>query len=407
MKPKTASPASKTVVFAWFTNRIGGLERLLATRARWFVNHRYHVVIITVDGPMTAEYKRSGASVFLFSKFENDFSAMGEWLLKQKFKEASTNIPAESGEIYYVGYDKKSFWALTQIASLRRAIVSRLALEYVALKIFYDFKPDELEGLALEQRIICINEASRLYLQRKHGLKIGPEMVVPIPVVFTPSADGVPLQFDLTPTLVTVARLEEMKEYIFGMIQQSAIFFEQFPQARLMVIGDGVYKKRLMSLPEAKDSRIIFIGSVPPADIAALIRQGTVFVGMGTAAVQAAALGVPVVVATAYDEKWSSPGYFSEQGFGNFGEEDETRAKEAGWDVALRLLRNPQHLFREAQIGKIRATEVFSYQKNMEFFEQKLRLIEPGIPFIHPPSPVIGSFWKRFIKRAIIAFRIK
>lgn len=392
----------RVVVFAWFTNHVGGLEQLILTRAKWFLSQGYQVVIVTTDGSMTSKYRNSGAQVVLFSRFENDFIALGEQGLVRKLREIDILIGPEIVAVSYVGYDKKSFWLLSRLAYLRPPSRVRMILEYVALRIFYDFGPGELQVLADNRQIICMNEACRLYLKSHHGVSLSMDNVVPIPVPFPNSAPPPAVFSPERPVVMTAARLEEMKEYLFGMIEGAGAFFKAFPKGRLIVVGDGRYRGELESLAARYGDSVFFAGTVDPTDYLDTIRQGAVFIGMGTAAVQAAMLGLPVIIATAYDRGFSSPGYLSTQLEGNFGEEFEGQVKEIGWNLVLRLLHSPEMRTVEGIACRDHAQEFFNADRNMITFDKILGAAPTGPILVTAPNFLSPIKWKLLVKRFLI-----
>lgn len=392
-----------TIVFGWFTNHVGGLEQLIVNRTRWFVSQGIDVVIVTTDGPMTPKYQAAGARVHALSRYENDFRCLGAAGLARFIRQVLSAGLGTSACL--VGFDKKSLWFLNELAKHLPAGGVRLAVEHVALKIFYDFTHDELSALGADQRIICMNEASRLYLEKVHQVRLPASSVIPLPVPATVTSAVATLD-EKQPVVVSACRLEEMKEYVFGLIQGAAIFFERHPGGRLLIIGDGSYRVELEKVAAPYGDKIRFLGTVDPADYADTIRQGAVFVGMGLASVQAAQLGLPVVLATAYDICFSSPGTLSEQAPGDFGEEIASKPRE-GWTVVMSLLADRGAWQSEGEACRRHAQEFFGYEKNMATYHAALSGLSPGILELAPPSLPSGPAWRRFGKKFLILLGLR
>lgn len=377
-------------------------------RARWFVTKGYRVVILTADGPMTPIYERAGATVATFSRLENDFVALGEHRLMRRLREVDAVIGVSEADVFYIGYDQKSFWVLAQMAQLRPARCVRLILEYVALKIFHGFLPEDLQEFGACRRIICINEASRLYLSSHHGVTTHASIVVPIPVLpVLPSATEAAFTSSAHPIVVTAARLEEMKEYLFGMVEGAGLFFREFPDGLLVVVGDGSYRPELTAMAAKYGRRVVFTGMIDPSEYVNLIKRGTLFVGMGTAAVQAGMIGLPVVIATAYDRTFSSPGYLSEQASGDFGEEVEGKESTDGWGLVLRLLRDRRRLQVEGLACREYTSTVFELEKNMRRFEELMSAVLTGVPHVRRPAFPQSGLWKKVLKKILIYLRFR
>ncbi len=399
------NPLPATVVFAWFTNKIGGLEQLIITRTRWFRAQGVRVVVITVDGPMLAGYHEAGAETITFGRFENDFEALGEARLRAKTGEILSLVESARGYVALVGYDKKSLWFLNQIAIADKKRTCRLVAEHVAPKIFYDFTTDEITSLAKSGRIVCMNQASANFLTQSHGVILDARFIVPIPVAPAKTKASVDYSGE-APVVVSACRLDEMKEYVFGLLKGAGDFMRLFPAGRIIIVGDGVHRQALEKIAEPLGSSVVFMGSVEPAAYEDAISQGSVFVGMGTAAVHAAQVGIPVVLATAYDSSFSSPGYLSTQASGNFGE-DAGHDLVQGWELVLDLLRSPEGWLNESRRCARHAENVFSYECNMRRFAELLGAV-PAVPcMLRPPSSPSRSRLRLIAKAFLIRIGIK
>ncbi len=101
-------------------------------------------------------------------------------------------------------------------------------------------------------------------------------------------------------TVVCVARLVPVKR-IDLLLRTFQLFHAKYPHARLMIVGDGLLKQELMQLTRrlGLSAFVVFTGSVDPLTI---LETARIFVllstheGWGVAAVEAAAVGVPVVM---------------------------------------------------------------------------------------------------------------
>jgi glycosyltransferase involved in cell wall biosynthesis len=399
------NPLPVTVVFAWFTNKIGGLEQLIITRSRWFRAQGVRVIIITVDGPMLGAYEATGAELIIFGRFENDFDALGASGLKAKIQRIASLIRNPDGYVGLVGYDKKSVWFLNEIAIADGKGKCRLVAEYVALKIFYDFTTDELAMLGESGRIICLNQAAADFLAKTQGVHLGAEFIIPIPVPQAKSEAAASYSAD-APVVISACRLDEMKEYVFGLLRGSRDFFQRFPAGRIIIIGDGVHRQELEKIAAPFGPGVVFGGSVDPTKYGDVISCGTVFVGMGTAAVQAAQRGLPVVLATAYDSSFSSPGYLSAQASGNFGEDTGSDLAQ-GWTLVLDLLRTPEGWQRESRRCAQHAENVFSYECNMRRFAELLGAVSAVPCMLRPPSSPSRSRLRLIAKAFLIRIGIK
>lgn len=375
----------------------------MLNRARWFVQRGIQVVIVTTDGPMTPKYEEAGICVHLLSKYENDFLCLGPSGIGRFIDQIRSSITNRS--VWLVGFDKKSLWFLNELAKRLPLGSVRIGLEFVALRIFYDFQPDELLALAEKSRIICMNEASRLYLKEIHKVDLPAESVVPLPVPFPERLPSVKLDQD-SPVVISVCRLEEMKEYVSGLICGATEFFRLYPHGRLVIVGDGINRPKLETEAAHFGEKILFFGTVDPSAYVDVVKQASIFVGMGLSAVQAAQLGLPVVLATPYDQSFSSPGMLSEQAKGDFGEHVSGRSRE-GWSIVLKLLSDPALWLAEADACRRHAERTFSHEKNMVDYWARLEGLSPAGIELSSPSMPIGPLWKRLIKKCLIILGVR
>lgn len=101
---------------------------------------------------------------------------------------------------------------------------------------------------------------------------------------------------------ITVARLEKAKGVRYAVLAMEYVV-RHFPEAELLVIGDGSERASLAALVAEKKlgSCVKFAGAVPPHDIPRLLASGTVFVcpslaeGFGIVILEAMASGCAVV----------------------------------------------------------------------------------------------------------------
>ena len=98
-----------------------------------------------------------------------------------------------------------------------------------------------------------------------------------------------------------------------------------------------------------------FRGSLPNEALGPLYAGCEVFVGMGTAACEAAMQGVPSVLALAYDAECRSPGCYGEPSVEGFGEVVPGQAKHPVVEVLRPLLADPALARRVAERGRLRA----------------------------------------------------
>jgi len=151
--------------------------------------------------------------------------------------------------------------------------------------------------------------------------------------------------------LASIGRLSSMKEYNLYMPRVVRSLVDRGYDVRWTVYGDGPYHDRIKAIAEEQcvSDRIQLMGRWPHHRFSEALESAYVFVGMGTAMVEAALCGVPGPVAIAYDQEGATYGTIVELGFGNIGD---------------RLAEDPPFSV-EAEIEKILCLSSEGYAKTM------------------------------------------
>lgn len=121
--------------------------------------------------------------------------------------------------------------------------------------------------------------------------------------------------------VVSVGRLVNFKSYNLGIAKIVSECRERGVHLRWAIYGEGPLEDQMrheISRLGVQD-KIVFFGSLSYEMYSETISKYDIFVGMGTAALEASMLGVPTICATV-DEPSSSYGYIYELPFGNVGE---------------------------------------------------------------------------------------
>ena len=131
---------------------------------------------------------------------------------------------------------------------------------------------------------------------------------------FSPSVDGTPVRrhhgLADRPVVVCVSRLVPRKGQD-ALIRALPAIRQRVPDAALLLVGGGPYRKRLRRLAAEAGvaEHVVFTGSVPPGELPAHFAAGNVFAmpcrtrnggldveGLGIVFLEASAVGLPVVV---------------------------------------------------------------------------------------------------------------
>ncbi|GLR46971.1 glycosyltransferase [Sphingomonas astaxanthinifaciens] len=168
-----------------------------------------------------------------------------------------------------------------------------------------------------DERLFFMNEEARDEHGRVLGVGQG-SAILPLPIAEQPAQWSASTRPALR--LVSVGRLVDFKAFVLaipGIVRDLAA---QGIDARWDIYGDGPLKGELEGLIAASRSdRVRLLGLLPYENFAATVAGYDLFVGMGTAALEAAMLGVPTIVATESSAS-TSHGYLHDLPFGNVGE---------------------------------------------------------------------------------------
>jgi glycosyltransferase involved in cell wall biosynthesis len=187
-----------------------------------------------------------------------------------------------------------------------------------------------------ERNLIFISEGMRATAQidfKKsfdHAILLPVPMRLPVQTARTWRRPAEPLR------LLSVGRLVNFKRYPFGILQTMAAQGWGDGRMQFTIYGDGPYSGELKLLVSrlGLEKAVSFGGEINYDEYLATLAQHHAFVGMGTAAVEAAATGMPTLVAAAYGDGLMLSGFFHQQAGFDCGE----RAAHVPTPVLLRQL---------------------------------------------------------------------
>jgi glycosyltransferase involved in cell wall biosynthesis len=123
--------------------------------------------------------------------------------------------------------------------------------------------------------------------------------------------------------IMSVGRLTPFKTYNTYMVDVVAKLREKYPNIMWVVYGFGPDETRLLEGPWKRlieTGALEFRGLVPYQELLAALASAKVFIGMGTALLEAGALGIPSIPAIIYDENGKSYGHLTDLPYHTCGE---------------------------------------------------------------------------------------
>ena len=221
-------------------------------------------------------------------------------------------------------------------------------------------------------RIVAANAYVATAVGRLDIPELHVQVLYPIPAAYGNATATVRPQKQM---ILSVGRLVERKGFDTLLAAMETVW-HFYPNAELCIVGDGAERKRLEGLV-SKEERAQFLGSLPDAAVANLMRQATIFCltprtvrgaveGFGIVYLEAASFGLPVV-ATRHG---GIPEAVVDGETGLLVEEGNPGAVA---EALMRLLGNESERERMGRSGQTRVHERFS----AAVFERRVRELFP------------------------------
>jgi glycosyltransferase involved in cell wall biosynthesis len=403
-------------IFIYSGNHVGGGEYLCLRRAECAVRLGLKPVIITSPGPMDEQYRRVARLLHVDAAIFNR-PAFTPYMAVAVADDLAALLGPEPSHIEFTGLPDSYFASLLA----RRLPDSDYSLLIIrpgtvlsrAWPAWSDLFPDPrrilhaLKGrkengvlgmLSAQGRVLAVNRPCADDAARLAGRSSVVATIEPVIVPFAGVATAIPTT---APYLLTVARLDGiMKAYVRGLVVAFAALRASHPSLRLKIVGDGTDRPATEALAARLGvaSSVDFLGTLSPGILPELYAGAAAFVGMGTAACEAAMQGVPSVLALAYDAECRSPGCYGEPMVEGFGEVVLGQAKHPVVEVLRPLLADPALARQKAERGRARAFA----DNHPDAATERMRLLlsrAPVVPAPHPyPMPKLRQLLRNVLR---------
>jgi len=177
--------------------------------------------------------------------------------------------------------------------------------------------------------------------------------------------------------IVSVGRLGVMKEYNIGMIDVVRELLSEGHDVKWYVYGDGPYRGEM----EKKiayfglNEKVQIMGNVDYDKMHSVLQDAWLFVGMGTAMIEASFAKVPSIAVVPYEETPTTHGYFHELPEYNVGEMLDEQPKKFCEVVKHALLVDSDE-YEELGRSCFDRAQIFGLEKRMIEFMRNLESIE-------------------------------
>lgn len=389
--------------YVWPLNNVGGIETLIYRHGIWLKAQGLGASLITCMGVMDSAYAKAFDQVVSLASHELDLPCLTD----EEFSEVIDKVAQR--------LDCHTTYHFVFFNHLGAHIASRLAERFegsrTTLYILEDriLGPDRLEfvdqmndaGMVITMNDACVVGHRELYGYR---LEPSPE-VIPLAVDL---AQGMDVARRDGVSVLTVARLHPMKEYVLGLIEAVAVLRgEGYENLSLTVVGDGPLRPRLVDIVRARglEAHVRFAGTVAPAELPGYYSEADVFVGMGTTLLEASSLGVASIVAIGHCREFKSPGFFSTTSDYYVGEAISDLHTQPGIVYIRQLLASPRLRQSISEECRQKVERNFSTASVMDKFISKLQSVNGAVLCVPIPArPVRYGKVRRFLKRKLGRF---
>jgi hypothetical protein len=360
---RPSSASCRRPVFIYLANLVGGTEYMYLRRAESARRLGLDPVIITVPGPMDEAYLRTAKVIHLDPKVFGRF-AFTHGMAEELADELAAILGREPCHIEATGMPAYYFGDLTA----RRIPGSECLLHATAPSAVPLRRPFswsdlwrnpirfyrairgrlpycEIKELAESGRFLSVNDICVETSAAQLGLKSIPAKLTPLSVA---SAIGQSTSVRNS-SILTAARLDgKMKAYVEGLIRRWPEVITVHPNMSLIIVGDGPARHHYEQLVSSLgiSSSVSFFGSLDNSQLSDLYASAAVFVGMGTAAIEAGFFGTPTIIAVEGEAECLSPGYLGDPLMRGYGEKVHGQSLTPLLELLLPLLDN-QSLSKE------------------------------------------------------------
>lgn len=297
--------------------RTGGIETLIVRMAHFLTRKGFLVVVCCGDGALLSALP-SMAEVLIYSDSTD---------LRRKFANGTQSL-SKATDVIIVSFDPISAARalFVELMLPARSIVSHLSGVFHPRAYFMTGERKDrivlnhwvARAVGSPYLFFMNDECRDGHAQRWHAdLDASPIVILPIDNAersWNVKTDG-PLR------IVSVGRLVDFKAYNLGAPKLVSTLRQRGVDASWDIYGDGSFRERIAAEIEIHgvNDFVKLKGELPYREFSEVVAGYDVFIGLGTAALEAAMLGVPTICATD-SQRELCYGYLHELPYGNVGE---------------------------------------------------------------------------------------
>lgn len=358
------SPRRVCYICTW--NALGGSETLILRHLNWLQREGRRGIVVSPAGAMSESFRNSASLFIELTEAQADEASMSTEELSRRNDEVADAIGLQE-PCHFVALNEDGLYFASELAG-------RIKGSAVSVYLVFDdiYGPDKLS--ILDQMndvgmVIAMNEGCLEGHRRRYGYRFSSSHLTPLPMAL-PDLPAI-AKAGQECVILTVARLVDMKGYIEGLIKDYASIARSTTiPSRLVIVGEGPLRGRFEKI--AADAgirdRVEFAGSVPYASLNDYYRRAHVYVGMGTTVLEASAVGLPAVIATAHTRDFISPGLFSSDDRLELGETFSGKPIVQGRLLLKELIESRETREREGVAGRLKVIAQFETDRVMQRF---------------------------------------
>lgn len=379
----------------------GGIETLIVRMSHWLVSHGHQVTVITVSdrqwGALLPQGVRSVALGGSYWRLNSYFRARRIW--------RSLHLPRPD-VVKSFNWELRTAWIAYQLAVITGA---KAVAGYYMPQQFLRKEPN---GFLLRSFVHNTPARARIFMspeqigemQDRHG-QGGELWLLPVD-----SDRFLPATRHPKPgRIVSIGRLDDMKGYNFYMIDVVAELIRRGHQVMWTVHGTGAYEAEMRESIRARrlEKAITLAGAIPYEQCRQALAEAQVFVGMGTAIIEASLFGVPNVLALAFDREGLTYGPIHRVPLGSVGDvRHEPPVLRVADEIERILLLSPADYAAEADRVR-RYAKPYECDASMQRFIEIVeaapmpkRWLWPCFEnYLHAPRRRITRLWEAWAER--------
>jgi glycosyltransferase involved in cell wall biosynthesis len=320
----TAQPTPKDkidFILLYGSLRDGGIETLIMRTSTFFINQGYNVAICCKDIGHFADSLDGRISIIQYRNIYELHS-----LLKSHFKmrrgEHKLIVisfdPISAARALYIQYKMQTNFSCTHLSGIFHPRAYFMSNER-PWGIFLNYLVARAIG---KRNLFFMNIESRNSHENQWNLELSNSPVIPLPILYSDSLWTNSHCSNIK--IVSVGRLVDFKTYNLAIPQISRSCRDHGVNAIWDIFGEGPLFERMIAEIEGYNikDRVFLKGHLKYTEFSETVSKYDIFVGMGTAALEAAMTGMPTICTT-IDHPYDCYGYISDLPFGNVGELQE------------------------------------------------------------------------------------